>query len=80
LWVEAEDEELRLIGPKVPSSASLAYGKPFLDIFKEAGHDFYKIDPMLFSPAEIVFHNLESGSVFRFGEVNSEVLKRSFGL
>ncbi|HVJ84494.1 MAG TPA: methenyltetrahydromethanopterin cyclohydrolase [Caulifigura sp.] len=79
LWVEAEDEELRLIGPKVPSSSSSAYGKPFVEIFKEAGHDFYKIDPMLFSPAEIVFHNLESGSVFRYGETNAEVLKRSFG-
>ncbi|QDT53553.1 Methenyltetrahydromethanopterin cyclohydrolase [Caulifigura coniformis] len=80
LWVEAEDEELRMIGPNVPSSSSSAYGKPFVDIFKESGHDFYKIDPLLFSPAEIVFHNLETGSVFRFGEVNSEVLKRSFGL
>jgi methenyltetrahydromethanopterin cyclohydrolase len=35
---------------------------------------------MLFSPAEIVFHNIESGSVFRYGEVNPEVLKRSFGV
>jgi methenyltetrahydromethanopterin cyclohydrolase len=80
LWVEADDEELKLIGPKVPSSSSLSYGQPFVQIFKDAGHDFYKIDPSLFSPAEIVFHNMESGSVFRFGEVNHEVLKRSFGL
>ncbi len=80
LWVEAEDEEIRLIGPKVPSSASPAYGKPFVEIFKEAGHDFYKIDPMLFSPAEIVFQSVLSGNVFRYGSANDEVLKQSFGL
>ena len=35
---------------KIPSSNSKGYGKPFNDIFKEAGYDFYKIDTSLFSP------------------------------
>ena len=36
---------------KAPSINSKDYGKPFLDIFLNAGKDFYKIDPGLFAPA-----------------------------
>lgn len=80
LWVTGDDESLTEIGPKVPASAAEGYGKPFIDIFREADHDFYKIDPMLFSPAEIVFHNIETGSAFCFGEVAPAVLRQSFGV
>ena len=80
LWVTGDDESLAAIGPKVPALSSSAYGKPFLQIFEDAGRDFYKIDPHLFSPAEIVFQNIETGRVHRFGRVAPEVLRRSFGL
>jgi methenyltetrahydromethanopterin cyclohydrolase len=80
LWVTGDDESLAEIGPKVPASAAEGYGKPFIDIFREAGHDFYKIDPMLFSPAEIVFHNIETGSAFCFGDVAPAILRQSFGV
>ena len=80
LWVTGDDESLAGIGPKVPASAAEGYGKPFIDIFREAGHDFYKIDPMLFSPAEIIFHNIETGSAFCFGDVAPAVLRQSFGV
>ena len=32
----------------------------------------------LFSPAEVVFHNIESGHAFSFGKVDHAVLARSF--
>jgi methenyltetrahydromethanopterin cyclohydrolase len=80
LWVTGDDESLTQIGSKVPASAAEGYGKPFIDIFREAGHDFYKIDPMLFSPAEIIFHNIETGSAFCFGDVAPAVLRQSFGV
>tara|TARA_R110002072_G_scaffold155657_2_gene306065 strand:- start:114376 stop:115374 length:999 start_codon:yes stop_codon:yes gene_type:complete len=80
LWVTGDDESLTQIGPKVPASAAEGYGKPFIDIFREAGHDFYRIDPMLFSPAEIVFHNIETGSAFCFGKTAPDVLRQSFGV
>lgn len=80
LWVSGDPEDLKKIGPKVPSDASEAHGKPFREIFKEAGGDFYKIDPHLFSPAEVVFNSLETGEVFRFGHVAPDVLERSFGI
>jgi len=79
LWVNGEDEEITDIGAQIPSSGSPAYGKPFREIFEDAGRDFYKIDPNLFSPAEIVIHNVETGRVHVYGRVNHEVLRKSFG-
>jgi methenyltetrahydromethanopterin cyclohydrolase len=78
LWVQAEDDQLAEIGPKVPSCASEDYGAPFATIFERCERDFYKIDPMLFSPAEVVFCNLKTGRSFAFGRVKADVLYRSF--
>ena len=80
LWMTGDDESIEEIGPSVPSNASDAYGEPFLTIFEAAGRDFYAVDRLLFSPAEVVFHNLETGRVHAFGGVNHDVLARSFGL
>ncbi|WP_417848562.1 methenyltetrahydromethanopterin cyclohydrolase [Thalassoglobus sp.] len=80
LWVNGDDDSIREIGPQVPSSASPVYGKPFLEIFEAADRDFYKIDPNLFSPAEILIHNVQTGSTFHFGGIDHSVLKKSFGL
>jgi methenyltetrahydromethanopterin cyclohydrolase len=78
LWVRADDEQLRELGPKVPSSASSDHGAPFAEVFKRYEMDFYKIDPLLFSPATICFHNLSSGRSHVFGRIEGEVLRRSF--
>jgi methenyltetrahydromethanopterin cyclohydrolase len=78
LWVRADDDQLADLGPKVPSSASPDHGAPFAAIFERYERDFYKIDPMLFSPAEIVFHNLRTGKSHAFGRTEPEVLRRSF--
>ncbi len=80
LWVTGDDDSIAETGPKVPSSASPAHGRPFAQLFEEAGRDFYKIDPMLFSPAEVTFHNLTTGRTQRFGKIEPGVLKTSFGL
>lgn len=80
LWVHASDDTLAEIGPRVPACASDCYGQPFLDIFEEAGCDFYKIDPHLFSPAQVVFQNLDTGQVHCFGQAAPDVLRKSFGL
>jgi methenyltetrahydromethanopterin cyclohydrolase len=78
LWVRADDEILDQIGPKVPSSASPDHGSPFGEIFKRYNGDFYKIDPMLFSPARIEFRNLKTGKVRQFGRTEPDLLRRSF--
>ena len=78
--VEYEDEEkLRAIVEKAPSKASENYGKPFIEIFKEAKYDFYKIDPNLFAPAILIINNAKTGNTFKAGELNVEILAKSLG-
>jgi len=73
--VQATDEALEQIIDQIPSSASRDYGKPFYEIFQAYEGDFYKIDPLLFSPAEVIINNLTSGKTFRAGRPNLEVLR-----
>jgi len=76
--VEYEDEEkLKEIVEKAPSKASKNYGKIFIKIFKEVNYDFYKIDPNLFAPAIIIVNNIQTGKIFRAGEINAEILTKS---
>ncbi|MDB5307718.1 MAG: mch [Gemmataceae bacterium] len=79
LWVRADDEILESIGPKVPSNASRDYGTLFSELYARYG-DFYKIDPLLFSPAEVEFRNLKTGRCHRFGAVAPGLVRKSFGL
>jgi len=74
-----DDERLRKLVDKAPSSASKSYGKPFFEIFKEAGYDFYKIDPGLFAPAVLIVNNAKTGSTFKAGRIDVEIFKRSIG-
>jgi methenyltetrahydromethanopterin cyclohydrolase len=80
LLVTGDDESIEELGPQIPSSGSAAFGQPFLDVFEAAGRDFYAIDPHLFSPAEVVLQNVETGRVHRYGEVRPEILRKSFGV
>ena len=78
LTVEGDDDALRELVERLPASASKDYGEPFGKVFKDADYDFYAIDPLLFSPAQIRLTNLTSGRSFEAGSVNLEVLERSF--
>jgi methenyltetrahydromethanopterin cyclohydrolase len=77
LWVRDDDARLAEMGPKIPSAASADFGEPFAAIFERYGRDFYKIDPLLFSPAAITLVNLTSGRAMRFGELRLDILERS---
>ena len=79
LEVRGDDSAIEKIGPKVPSSASPDYGRPFAEILNEYGNDFYQIDPMLFSAAKVTLKNLDTGHTFSYGELNFDVLQQSFG-
>ncbi|MGL4423676.1 MAG: methenyltetrahydromethanopterin cyclohydrolase [Gemmataceae bacterium] len=78
LWVHCPDELLETVGPLVPSSASKDHGARFAELFQRYDGDFYKIDPMLFSPAVVVFHNLATGRSFRFGQHEPALIDASF--
>jgi len=84
-----DDEKLGNLVMMAPSSASKmlqeakrsARKNPrFIDIFREVGFDFYKIDPNIFAPAVVVVNNLKTGKTFRAGNLDIEVLKDSLGL
>ena len=75
--VDADDAELVDLVPKIPASASRDYGTPFYEIFKRYEADFYKIDPLLFSPAEVWLTSTQSGKTYHAGQLNPEVLRAS---
>jgi methenyltetrahydromethanopterin cyclohydrolase len=75
--VRASDDELAALALRIPASTSPDYGTPFYDIFKRYDNDFYKIDPLLFSPAEVWLTSATSGKTFHAGHVNPEVLRAS---
>ena len=75
--VIGDDDELAQLAERLPSSTSADYGTPFYDIFKRYDNDFYKIDPMLFSPAEVWLTSAQSGRTFHAGRTNLDVLRAS---
>jgi methenyltetrahydromethanopterin cyclohydrolase len=78
--VHADDDELAQLAARLPASVSADYGTPFYDIFKRYDSDFYKIDPMLFSPAEVWLTSTTSGRTFHAGRLNPDVLRASLEL
>lgn len=75
--IDAGDEELATLAAQLPASGSPDYGTPFYDIFMRYEKDFYRIDPRLFSPAEVWLTSVSSGRTFHGGYVNVEVLRAS---
>jgi len=75
--VRADDAQIEAVIEQLPSSASRDYGTPFYDLFQRYDGDFYKIDPLLFSPAEVAINNVTSGRTFRAGGVNAEMIQKA---
>ncbi len=75
--VNASDTELADLAARLPASASKDYGTPFYDIFERYDRDFYKIDPLLFSPAEVWLTSVASGKTHHAGRTDPDVLRRS---
>jgi methenyltetrahydromethanopterin cyclohydrolase len=80
LFVSGPEKEAEALAEALPSSASRDYGRPFAEVFEACGGDFYKIDPMLFSPGLIEVTALETGRLFRRGRIDPALLARSFDL
>lgn len=77
--VNDEDSHLQSIIKQVPTSASPEYGHLFASVIDQYDN-FYDIDPLFFSPAEIWLTNLKSGRCFHAGAVRPELLQASFGM
>ena len=79
LYVDCDDEQAQQLTAGLPSSASSDFGQPFAKVFKACNYDFYKIDPMLFSPAECAVTAMPSGRTFIAGGLHEDLLDESFG-
>jgi len=78
LQVRGDDASAAKLAADLPSSASKDYGKTFAEVFKFYEMDFYKIDPMLFSPAKVTVTNMDTGHVFEGGYLNADLINLSF--
>lgn len=78
LWVDCEQRAIDDVAEAVPSCSSPDHGRPFSAIFKDAGHDFYKVDPHLFCPAVVTIINRRSGIARRAGAIQTDILRESF--
>lgn len=78
LKVKGDDAAAETLALNLPSSASKDYGKTFAEVFKLVNMDFYKIDPLLFSPAKVTITNVETGHIFEGGQLNADLIKLSF--
>jgi len=76
LTVRGDDAAARALALALPSTNSRDHGRSFADVFKEAGYDFYKIDPGLFAPAEVWVSNLDSGNTWHGGALNMALLRQ----
>ena len=78
LFVNAGKEDAEALARALPSNTSEDYGRPFAEVFKSVNFDFYKLDPMLFSPARVTVSSLKTGHSFQAGEINLPALNKSF--
>ena len=67
LFVNGPSARARELAENLPSIRSRDHGRPFAEVFRFYEGDFYKVDPMLFSPAVAIVTALESGETFRQG-------------
>jgi methenyltetrahydromethanopterin cyclohydrolase len=78
LFVTGPEREAAALADALPASASRDYGRPFAEVFSAYAGDFYKIDPLLFSPGLVEVIALETGRCFRRGRLDLQLLARSF--
>ena len=76
LNVRGDDAPARDLARKLPSHNASEFGRSFADLFKEAGYDFYKIDPALFAPAEVWVSHPPSGKTWHGGGIDMALLQR----
>ncbi len=78
LYVEAPDEVLSTLVPRVVTAASRIGGKSFSQLYREADYDFHAIPADMHTPAILHMTNLSSGRTFSAGQFDYDVLRSSF--
>lgn len=77
LTLRDRDREIDSVVGRVPWSSSPSFGTPFLHLLDSCGR-FGDIDPLMFSPAQIVVTNVATGDVLQAGEPSLAMLQMCF--
>ncbi|MCF2137182.1 MAG: methenyltetrahydromethanopterin cyclohydrolase [Candidatus Thorarchaeota archaeon] len=78
LFIETdENDNLEELVERCPATASEQYGVPFYNLLKSKNFDFYELDPLLFSPAEVTLIDYQDQKAYTAGFLNAAVLKQS---
>jgi methenyltetrahydromethanopterin cyclohydrolase len=78
LHVSGPADEARDLAQRLPSLTSRDHGRPFAEVFAAYECDFYRIDPLLFSPAQVLVTAVEHGVSFTAGAIDPALIARSF--
>lgn len=54
------------------------WGRPFASIFEQFHRNWFEVPDLLDSPAKVIINSLRSGRSFVGGQINNEVLERSY--
>lgn len=77
-WVDGDWSQWQAWGPQLISANSPSCGQTFLQLFRQAGYDFYQLDPRLFAPATLTLHHRAGAQSQAFGQVSPEFLRQSW--
>lgn len=78
--VDGRGIELEKLVERIPSSTSVHYGRPFFEILRDVGFDFFKVDPDIFSVAEVFLIDSETKKAYHAGKIDSKLLRASLAL
>jgi methenyltetrahydromethanopterin cyclohydrolase len=67
LFITGGAKAAKALAEALPSQTAPDWGRSFSEVFVEAEGDFARIDPALFSPAEVLVTALATGDTFRAG-------------
>jgi methenyltetrahydromethanopterin cyclohydrolase len=80
LYVDAPDEVIESALARLPFDvhAGEFWGMPFAKIFDHFERNWFAVPDLIDSPAKILMNSLKTGHTFVGGQINREVLARSF--
>lgn len=79
LWIDTTDEIIEKVAPQlVAKYSSPLYGMPFEEIFTSHDCNFFNIPLGVHSIGRVMIHNINNGKAVSCGEIDYEVLKKSF--
>jgi methenyltetrahydromethanopterin cyclohydrolase len=80
LYADAPDEAIEPIVKRLCFDVNSGeyWGTPFAGIFKSFGSNWFNVPDLIDSPAKVIINSLQTGHSFLGGQINHDVLSRSY--